>query len=92
MNSVGTEITSVVCGFLTIFIGVFLLNAPKRDAALGVVQGKTMLHTFDEENLGFIGLEDDEDEDEDDGVGVGDRSALRSSRSNGGGGGGGGMM
>jgi hypothetical protein len=65
---------------LTIFIGVFLLNAPKRDAALGVVQGKTMLHTFDEENLGFIGLEDDEDEEE--GVyDVGDRSALRSSRS-----------
>jgi UPF0716 family protein affecting phage T7 exclusion len=78
----------VVCGFLTIFIGVFLLNAPKRDAALGVVQGKTMLHTFDEENLGFIGLEDDEDDDDEEGGGgvydVGDRSALRSSRSHGG--------
>jgi hypothetical protein len=63
-DATGPQIISVFCGFLTIFIGVFMLNAPKRDAALGTnLHGKTLLHNFDEENLGFMGLENDGGED-----------------------------
>lgn len=59
----GTDLVSIFCGFITIFIGVFLLNAPKHHHAGHdaesfkiAVGGNTLLHNFDEENLGFVGL------------------------------------
>ena len=65
----GSDLASIFCGFITIFIGIFLLNAPKRDAmaAYGskadggfVGRDANLLHQFNENNLGFVGLEDDD--------------------------------
>jgi hypothetical protein len=69
----GRDIASVFCGFITIFVGVLLLNTPKMNdtrrgsklAAGGNVFDATLLHNFDEETLGFTGLSDDDDDDVD---------------------------
>lgn len=51
------DMVSIFCGFLTIFIGVFLLNAPKRRAeSFSRLNDKSLLHNLDEETLGFTGV------------------------------------
>ena len=65
------DIITIFCGFITTFIGVFLLNTPKahpglrRNSSIGgsmlptdSIIGKTLLHNFDQDNLGFNGLDD----------------------------------
>jgi hypothetical protein len=51
------DVISILCGFLTIFVGVFLLNAPKRKAeSFSKLNDKSLLHNLDEETLGFTGV------------------------------------
>lgn len=65
-NTTAPDIITIFCAFITIFIGVFLLNAPRAtavhhgDSVLVGSRGggKTLLSTFDSENLGFVGLDD----------------------------------
>lgn len=64
-DSSAKDIISIFCGFLSIFLGVFLLNTPKDPfreslSKRGSFYGGTILQNFDEANLGFSGLDDDE--------------------------------
>ena len=60
-----SDLASIFCGFLTIFIGIFLLNSPKREVIAHTkdLKGRhtnTLLHQFSDNNLGFADMDDDE--------------------------------
>lgn len=67
-NTTTVQLLNIVCGFLTIFIGVFLLNTPKAEL-IGMnmnslkesssTRSPNYLRPFDEENLGYSGMDDD---------------------------------
>lgn len=57
-DSSPSDMISVVCGFLTIFVGVFLLNTPKSERTKSFSSLRSYRNNYEDDTLGFVGIEE----------------------------------